>query len=169
MLNDAVTKFVENYSLQNLNNKIQTNQSNHKITQSEIMNRIHIEFQKPFIKKLYTNHNWTKRVFWNVAGYIYNYYEDMEMDVSLNLITQTINQYLVDNKSQKPNLSQRDVIELIRTIILNNQVDRISELIKVQTNVVKAGVTEDKFKEYLNQMKREGSVFEPKKGYLKVV
>jgi hypothetical protein len=92
MLKDSVSRFVTDfYPNHNKHNTIIT--SNTEITQSDIMNRIHIEFQKPFIRNLYRNPEWTQRVFWAVAGNLQNEYDDMDIDVSLDRITLAITKY----------------------------------------------------------------------------
>ena len=71
-----------------------------QISQSDIMNRIHTEFQKqtihkkPFIKNLYQKSEWQQRVFWAVVGTLQNAYDDLEVDVSLDRITTAVNQYV---------------------------------------------------------------------------
>ena len=72
-----------------MNNNIEILQ----VTQSDIMIRIHTEFQKPFIKNLYRHLEWQQRVFWAVAGCLQNEYNDIEVDVSLDRIIKGINQY----------------------------------------------------------------------------
>ena len=94
MLKDSVEKFVASFSgisgkydYSNISNKVE-------IPQIELMNRINNEFQKPFLKNLYNNPEWKQRVFWVVAGTLQNEYDDMDLDVSLDRITNKIKEYI---------------------------------------------------------------------------
>lgn len=69
------------------------------ISQHELMNSIHQEFQMSFIQKLYPHIEWTERIFWNVAGTLQQkYYEDLSLD---EIIT-AIKRYLTDHKMIVP-------------------------------------------------------------------
>lgn len=98
MLKDSVSKFVIGYSIQNSGDIEPILQFNPEVTQVDIMTRIHTEFQKPFIKKLYPNPEWQQRVFWNVTGKLVLDFDDLEMDVSLDRITMAINQYIKERR-----------------------------------------------------------------------
>jgi len=93
MLSDGVDNFVNKFTLNNIEPK-KTEGGIKVISQSDIMNRINIEFQKPFIKNLYRHLEWQQRVFWAVVGTLQNAYDDLEVDVSLDRITTAVNQYV---------------------------------------------------------------------------
>ena len=65
------------------------------ISQHELMNAIHQEFQRSFIRKLYPHLEWTDRIFWAVTGTIqHKYYNEL----SLNQIIEGMRRYLTEHK-----------------------------------------------------------------------
>ena len=87
-----------NKEIDDTSNEIVSNVSQH-----ELMNTIHIEFQKPFIKKLYPNPKWTERVFWNVAGVLQQKYYD---ELPLTEIIEGIKRYLTEHKLIIPTIKE---------------------------------------------------------------
>ena len=65
------------------------------VSQHELMNAIHQEFQRSFIHKLYPHIEWTDRVFWAVAATLQDkYYNEM----SLDQIIEGMRRYLTEHK-----------------------------------------------------------------------
>lgn len=79
------------------------NDINPKISQHELMNAIHQEFQRSFIQKLYPKSEWTDRIYWNVAGTLQNkYYKELSLDE----ITTAIKRYLTEHKMMIPIINE---------------------------------------------------------------
>lgn len=171
----------EHNEIYNESDSIQSN-----ISQHELMNAIHQEFQRSFIRKLYPNTVWTNRVFWVVANNIENNNENVE----LYEIIHELKKYLIDHNlpipvidwskwenisdewkqiSKEWGMSQRDCVKLIRDIIRDLQQDYEGKapIDKVLSHALKAGVDASKADDVIRKLKREGAIFEPRNGYLK--
>jgi len=160
MIQESIDNFISNYKFRD--NPTQVVKKPNKISQNELMNAIHQEFQRSFIRKLYPQPAWTDRIFWNIAGTLQQKYYD---EMSLDQITTAIKQYLSEHKE----LSQRNQVKLIRDIILELQQDNEGKapIDKVMLHALDEGIDEDKAGDIIRKLKREGSIFEPHNGYLK--
>ena len=145
-----------------------TKNGHSQITNTDILNALHLEFKKPFITKLYPNPEWQQRIFWNIAGNLQNTYDNLNIDVSLDRITQAMNTYLEQNKISTPP-SQRDDVKFIRGLIQEFKINGMTKIADMMVDVIATGITPDRFDTIISQMEREGSIFEPKEGYLKCV
>ena len=97
MIDNMLQKFTNEYEFQE--KVCIERQGKHTVSQHELMNAIHQEFQRSFIHKLYPHLEWTERIFWNVAGTLQQkYYEDLSLD---EIIT-AIKRYLTDHKMIVP-------------------------------------------------------------------
>jgi len=156
--------------------------NNDKISQSDLMSYVHTEFQKPHIKSAILNPKTNYRTYWIIVGSLQLLFDDMNedmnddnnsfdilfIDVSLERIQNAVKTYLRDNGYPQIS-SQLDAVKLIRDTINNLQEDGITKISDTIIEVGKAGITADRFTSYINQMKKEGSVFEPREGCLKCV
>lgn len=80
---------------QPIENQVESDENN---PQHDIMKSIHIEFQQPFIKKLYPHLEWTGRIYWNVVGVIQGEY----CGRSLDDLCMSVDRYLRDHKMVIP-------------------------------------------------------------------
>lgn len=137
------------------------------VIQSELMKLIHQQFQRPAIKKLYPYPQWTERVFWIIHGNIYHQFEDLSMD----RLSEHIEQYIIEHgyPGIKSVYSQRDTAKLVIDSIKDLEVDGKTKLTDLTESLLKAGITADKIKSTMKQMKQNGSVFEPSEGYYRCV
>lgn len=74
-----------------------------------------------------------------------------------------------NNNGDSPVFSQRDIVKIIRDTITDKQENGITPITKVLDYVLKQGISFDKCKSAIKQMKAEGSIFEPKDGFYKCV
>jgi len=143
-------------------NLINSTINNNHMSQHKLMDVIHQEFKKTFIKKLYPDPKWTQRVYWNVIGRIQNEHED----ISLDTIIKRVDQYLENNNMR---ISQRDLLKFIRDSIQSYQTEGKAKIEDVAAHATENGISADRFNDAIRRMKREGSVFEPRAGYLKSI
>ena len=165
MIQESIDDFISNYKFED--NPAQIDKVPIKISQSELMNAIHQEFQRSFIRKLYPHLEWTDRIFWAVTGTIQQKYCK---ELSLNQITTAIKRYLTEYNLIIPiELSQRDQAKLIRDIICELQQEHEGKAPKdeVFQRASEAGINEDKVEDIIKRLKREGAIFEPRAGHLK--
>lgn len=97
---DEIDKGIDTISMPEHNeiyDKLDENQLN--ISQHELMNAIHQEFQRSFIRKLYPKSKWTEIIFWDVAGTLQQKYYD---EMSLNQIIEGMKRYLAEHKMMIP-------------------------------------------------------------------
>lgn len=93
MIQESIDDFISNYKFED--NPAQIDKVPIKISQHELMNAIHQEFQRSFIHKLYPHIEWTDRIFWAVTGTIqHKYYNEL----SLDQIIEGMRQYLTEHK-----------------------------------------------------------------------
>lgn len=104
-INTLLNGYLERTSNKKDNVNIKNIQFNHikNISQHELMNAIHQEFQRTFIRKLYPQPEWTERIFWNVAGTLQNKYCK---ELSLNEIIAAIKRYLTEHKMIIPTIKE---------------------------------------------------------------
>jgi len=65
--------------------------------------------------------------------------------------------------------SQRDTVQFIHNTIQELQVEGKTPITNVQTHVINNGISQEHFNQAIQKMKTEGSIFEPKEGYLKCI
>lgn len=96
----------------------------------------------------------------------------------IRIVTESLKQVMTDPETGKLDAdiistgmakSQRDRAKLIRDIIREVQQEHEGKAPKteVMQRAVEAGVDEDRVDEMIKKLKREGSIFEPRNGYLK--
>jgi len=156
------------------------------ISQHELTNIIHQEFQKTFIKKLYPNPVWTNRGFWVIVNNI----ENNNKNIELYEIISGLRKYLLNHNLPIPIIdwsewvdisdewkqisnewviSQRDTAQLIRSTIQELQTDGKAQITAVSRKVIDGGISQDRFEQTIEKMKTEGSIFEPTEGYFKCI
>jgi len=104
MIQDTINNFILNCKFIESNKQVK--KIDYQISQHELMNTIHQEFQKTFIQKLYPQSKWINRIFWNVAGVLQQKYYD---ELSLDQITTTIKRYLSDHKMIIPQTHEMEL------------------------------------------------------------
>lgn len=132
---------------------------------SGIYKLIDIEFKKDFIKKLYPDPKWTRRVYWNVIGKIQNENEEIPLDKMIF----EIDNYLKSNNFKPVELSQRDVVNFIRDTILQLQTDNEATITAISEQTMGVGITSEQLDHAINHMKADGSIFKTKEGFYKCI
>ena len=168
MLIDRVDPFVSGFMLGNPHEILE--EIVPEISQYELMQDINNQFQDLNIRKLMHNPKYNYRTSWIVLGNMQLKADDDDKEFNLDRTIDGLNEYLNVNKYPKAIYeSQRDINKLIKDTIINLQVDGMTKREDVKAELITAGITEDRFTAYINQMKREGSLFELKEGYLKCI
>ena len=155
---NEINDWIENISMPNSIDKVVKNEI-------DIMSRINTEFQKPFIKNLYANPDWQQRVFWAVAGNLVSSYDDLEIDVPLEKITTSINQYALQFDSQP---DQRESVKIILTAIKSAPNGEFTPLKVILTTAQDNHISYASTIEIIKQLKRQGDIFEKDECYRSV-
>lgn len=152
----------------------------------ELNNLITTEFKKTYAKELYGNSKWTSRVFWVIVANIENDHEHFKL---YDIVRESI-KYIIDHNLPIPyidwsqwehisdewkqistewQVSQRETVKLIRDSINDLQIDGITKTTDIAKHATDNGIPQERYNQAISQMKRDGSIFEPKEGFYKCI
>lgn len=151
-----------------LTNTLNVTNKNNIISQHELMQKIHEQFQLPEVKKLFPDPAWTEEVFWVIYGNVYFQYPE-ENEPDGKRLEDCINQYIREHGYVRIPLT-RDLQKTIIDFIKKHSKDSTgAKYADVALECVNNGIEANQFNETLKYLKRSGQLFEPKAGFLMVV